>query len=54
MTSDSITADMKIQRRGTSLTLTITKIVRVLGMNEGDIVTVTIKKKGDDDGTESD
>ena len=40
-----ITIDLPIQKRGTSLTLTVTKLVRLIEADQGDILTVTLRKK---------
>ena len=39
-----ITTDMEIQKRGSSLVITVTKIVRLLNVGVGDKVKVTIEK----------
>ena len=40
-----ITIDLPIQKRGTSLTLTVTKLVRLIEADQGDVLTVTLRKK---------
>lgn len=43
--NNEIKSDIVITRRGTSLVLTVTKIVRLMDLNEGDVVEVTIRRK---------
>ena len=42
---DEISADMKVTTSGNSLVLKITEQARMLGVDRGDIVTVTIRRK---------
>ena len=42
---NEITVDLPVQKRGTSLTLTVTKLVRLLDVDQGDVLTVTLRKK---------
>ena len=45
MIENMITQELEIQKRGASLTLTVTKIVRLMDLDVGDKVVVTIMKK---------
>lgn len=44
-TPESVSSDIQIRRSGTSLTVNVTKLCRILGVDQGDVVSVTLKKK---------
>lgn len=44
-TPESVSSDIQIRRSGTSLTVNVTKLCRILGVDQGDVVSVTLRKK---------
>lgn len=44
-TPASVSSDIQIRRSGTSLTVNVTKLCRILGVDQGDVVSVTLRKK---------